>query len=66
MSHNNWNDVRNKMPNFVVDGNIVTDMPVEVRRADGTEEKTIYQGFGHWGYAPDYITDVTHWKPSDG
>ena len=62
MRNRAWIDVREKMPNFVVDGELIQNLPVEVRRADGTELKTIYQGFGHWGYAPDYLTDVTHWK----
>ena len=57
-----WNDVRNQLPNFVADGEVITNLPVEVRRADGREERTIYQGFGHFGYSPDWITDVTHWK----
>ena len=63
MSKRTWIDVQSKLPNFVVDGDIVTDLPVEVRRANGQQERTIYQGYGHFGYAPDYIKDVTHWKP---
>lgn len=57
-----WNDASQKMPNFVVDGEVITDLPVEVRHADGREERTIYQGFGHFGYSPNYMEDITHWK----
>lgn len=55
-----WFDVRKKLPNFVINGELKT-INVMVRHADGREEATIYTGFGNFGYHP-YFHDVTHWK----
>lgn len=57
-----WTEVKRKLPEFVIDGKEITNRPVYVRHIDGTEELTIYQGWGHFGYAPDFLPTVTHWK----
>lgn len=38
-----------------------TDRLVEVRFADGSEEETIYQGYGLFGYGDGF--EATHWRP---
>lgn len=61
VSPEDWFDVRKQFPNFIIDGQPKV-IKVRVRHADGREEDTIYQGFGQFGYAPDFMEDVTHWQ----
>lgn len=58
-----WVPVSEGMPDFKVHG-FHTGRTVMVRRIDGSEEETIYQGYGLFGNGISMFLPVTHWKPN--
>lgn len=63
---NDWISASDEPPDFLEYG-FHTGRKVEVRRADGSEQITIYQGFGLFGEGgmEALFEDVTHWRPVD-
>lgn len=51
------------LPNFQEYG-FHTGKKVEVRRDDGSEEVTIYQGYGLFGNGLSMFNTATHWRPA--
>ena len=52
------------LPNFKEYG-FHTGKKVEVRRIDGSEEVTIYQGYGLFGNGLSMFKGATHWRPHE-
>lgn len=51
------------LPSFVEYG-FQTGKKVEVRRLYGSEEVTIYQGYGLFGNGLSMFEPCTHWRPT--
>lgn len=57
-----WREIeKDGLPDFKEYG-FHTGKKVMVRRADGLEEETIYQGYGLFGNGISMFNDATHWK----
>mgnify|MGYP001559255866 FL=1 len=65
MTENNinlgWICIEDGLPDFREYG-FQTGQTVMVRRIDGSEEETIYQGYGLFGNGISMFLPVTHWK----
>lgn len=58
-----WIKLDDEEPDFRIYG-FHTGKKVEVRKDDGTEEVTIYQGYGLFGNGKSMFDAVTHWRPA--
>ncbi len=60
-----WREIKTQgLPDFREHG-FHTGRKVEVRRASGIEEVTIYQGYGLFGDGLNMFDDATHWRPHE-
>lgn len=59
-----WTEIKSTadLPNFQKYG-FQTGRKVEVRHLDGSEEVTIYQGYGLFGNGISMFEPCTHWRP---